>query len=47
MNEIADKGGNRLHILEALEQEQMRTVKKQGNAVSHSLHSCDVSPPEL
>lgn len=37
MNEIADKGEDRLHILGALEQEQMHAVKKQGNAVSQSL----------
>ena len=47
MNEIADKGENRLHILGALEQEQMHTVKKQGNAVNCSLYSCDMSRPEL
>lgn len=47
MNEIADKGENRLHILVALEQEQMHTAEKQGNAVSCSLYSCDMAPPEL
>lgn len=43
MNEAADKGEKRLHILGAhlvLEQEQMHTVKKQGNAVTPTAVMC-------